>query len=131
MIFRYMIHYVENVEASMTFYERAFGLQRGFLHESGDYGELVTGETKLAFSSRALIRSLGKDPAAPDPARPTHEIAFETADVAAAYAKAVDAGAIPVQAAREEPWGQTTSYVRDRDGYLVEICSPVQLPSPG
>lgn len=49
MIFRYTILYVEDVAASLAFYERAFAMERGFLHESGDYGELVTGATKLAF----------------------------------------------------------------------------------
>jgi hypothetical protein len=24
-----------------------------------------------------------------------------------------------------KPWGQTVSYVRDLDGFLVEICSPM------
>lgn len=43
--FRYTILYVENVEASLGFYGRAFGLETGFLHEGKDYGELVTGET--------------------------------------------------------------------------------------
>ena len=46
MILRYTIMYVENVEQTLSFYERAFGLERGMVHESGDYGELVTGETK-------------------------------------------------------------------------------------
>ena len=50
MIFRYTILYVDDVPATLDFFERAFGLQRGFLHESGDYGELTTGDTKLAFS---------------------------------------------------------------------------------
>lgn len=131
MIFRYTILYVDDVPASLDFYTRAFGLEPGFLHESGDYGELATGGTKLAFSSTALMRQLGKTPAAPQPAHPVFEIAFETEDVPAALDRALSAGAVPVQEARAEPWGQTTSYVSDPDGYLVEICSPVQLPSPG
>ncbi|KAA5805356.1 VOC family protein [Alkalicaulis satelles] len=131
MIFRYTILYVENVAASLEFYERAFGLERLFLHESGDYGELATGETKLAFSSRTLMRSLGKEPGQPGLKTPVFEIAFETSDVAAALERAIKAGATLVQKARQEAWGQTTSYVGDRDGYLVEICSPVQLPSAG
>ena len=60
MIFRYTIMYVVNVETTLTFYEQAFGLTRGMLHEAGDYGELITGETKLAFSSVELMRQLGK-----------------------------------------------------------------------
>jgi len=131
MIFRYTILYVDNVAASMAFYETAFGLERNFLHEGGDYGELKTGETRLAFSSTALMRQLGKSPKKPDADSPVFELAFETNDVAAALARAVKAGATLKQDAREEDWGQTTSYVSDPDGYLVEICSPVQLPSAG
>jgi catechol 2,3-dioxygenase-like lactoylglutathione lyase family enzyme len=129
MIFRYTILYVEDVSASLDFFEKAFGLERAFLHESGDYGELTTGTTKLAFSSKELMRQLDKNPASPRPDAPTFEIAFETDDVAGALQRAVDVGATLIQNARDEPWGQTTSYVSDPNGYLIEICSAVQLPS--
>ncbi|MFV0491435.1 MAG: VOC family protein [Pseudorhodobacter sp.] len=129
MIFRYTILYVDDVTATLDFYERALGLERGFLHEEGDYGELVTGETKLAFSSTALMRQLGKDPGKADPKHPVFELAFETNDVNSALARALAAGATLVQDAREQPWGQTTSYVSDPNGHLIEICSPVQPPN--
>jgi lactoylglutathione lyase len=77
------------------------------------------------------MRPLGKAPGKPGPTAPVFEIAFETDDVQAAFDRAVEAGAQPVQQVREEPWGHTTSYVCDLNGYLVEICSPVQLPSAG
>ncbi|WP_349358539.1 VOC family protein [Stappia sp.] len=125
MKFRYTILYVEDVARTLAFYERAFGLETGFLHESGDYGELVTGRTKLAFSSRALMTQLGKAPARADPQAPVFEIALETDDVAGTLARARAAGAGLVQDVRAEAWGQTTAYVSDPDGYLVEICSPV------
>lgn len=125
MHLRYTILYVEDVSASMSFYENAFGLKRKMLHEAGDYGELETGSTVLALSSRKLLSELGKNPGSPDPERPTFELAFETESVDAALKKAVEAGAFLVQEAKEMPWGQTTSYVRDIDGFLVEICSPV------
>lgn len=131
MKFRYTILYVDNVSDALDFYESAFGIKRSFLHESGDYGELSTGETKLAFSSTDLLRQLGKSPMPPSSAKPTFEIAFETDDVASAQTHAIEAGAVLVQEARDESWGQTTSYVSDPNGYLIEICSPVQLPSPG
>lgn len=131
MKLRYTILYVDDVAATLDFYERALGLTRGFLHEAGDYGELATGDTKLAFSSQALMQALGKSPGKADTAAPVFEIAFEVADVPAAFDRAVAAGAIVVQPPRTEPWGQMTSYVSDPDGYLVEICSPVQLPSAG
>jgi lactoylglutathione lyase len=125
MIFKYTIFYVENVALTLQFYENAFGLKTAFLHEAGDYGELETGQTKLAFSSRALMRSLGKNPLSANPKSPSFEIAFETTDVEGSLAKAITAGAVLVMEPKLQPWGQVISYVSDFDGYLVEICSPV------
>jgi len=132
MIFRYTILYVDDVAATMTRFERAFGLERAMLHESQDYGELATGQTKLAFSSRSLMESLGKTPGRADRARPVFEVALEVpADqVSGAYERALEAGFEAAQAPRAEPWGQTTSYVVDPvDGFLIEICSPVAAQS--
>ena len=50
----YTIIYVPSVKESLQFYMGAFGLEQKFLHESGDYGELKTGETTLSFASHAL-----------------------------------------------------------------------------
>jgi catechol 2,3-dioxygenase-like lactoylglutathione lyase family enzyme len=58
MTFGYTILYVTDVEKTVAFYESAFGLKRKFVHESG-YGELDTGETKLAFASVELATSSG------------------------------------------------------------------------
>ncbi len=54
MQLRYIILYVPDVGAAMDFYARAFALELRFLHDGGDYGEMATGETRLAFSSRAI-----------------------------------------------------------------------------
>ena len=123
--FRYTILYVDDVKATLNFYEAAFGLQTAMLHESGDYGELDTGSTKLSFSSLKLMKELGKNPSKVNSNMPSFEIAFETNDVATALAKALSAGAALVQEAEDMPWGQTTAYVSDNNGFLVEICSPV------
>lgn len=130
MIFKYTILYVENVRQTLEFYEAAFGFEIGFLHAAGDYGELVTGGTKLAFSSTKLMQDLGKNPSKPNADAPAFELAFETGDVDGALQKALAEGAALVQNVRQEPWGQTTAYVTDVNGYLIEICSLVQLPSP-
>lgn len=128
MIFRYTILYVDDVPSTLTFFTKAFGLELGFLHESNDYGELITGDTKLAFSSTSLMQQLGKNPAKSIANAPTFEIALETDDVRAALKNAIDAGAQLVQDVKVEPWGQTTSYVSDPNGYLIEICSAIQAP---
>ena len=128
MIFRYTILYVQNVPQTLGFFKSAFGFETVFLHESNDCGELDTGQTKLAFSSIELMRQLGKSPASKPVANPSFEIAFETADVAGALAKAVKAGAELVQDVQKMPWGQTTAYVRLPEGILIEICTAVQTP---
>ena len=127
MKFGYTIVYVPDPAASLDFFERAFGLQRRFLHESG-YGELATGETTLAFASHAL--GAGNLPAgyvrADASAQPLGvEVAFVTEAVDDAYAKALAAGAAPLKAPLDKPWGQRVAWVRCPDGTLVELCSPV------
>ncbi len=93
MKFKYTILYVDDVAATLHFFETAFGMPCSFLHDSGDYGELETGSTKLAFSSLRLMKDLVKSPAAALPSAPVFEIAFETDDVAGALKKAIAAGA--------------------------------------
>ena len=53
------------------------------------------------------------------------QLALTTADVPAAVAKAVVAGAELIQPPQDMPWGQTVAYVIDLDGFLVELCTPV------
>lgn len=132
MKFGYTILYVPNVEEAVSFYETAFGLKRAFVYES-DYGEMITGETKLAFASVELARSNGVsfDESVLHGPAPAIEIALVTEDVAIAFTKAVEAGAIPIAEPKQKPWGQTVGYVRDINGFLVELCSPlVAPPSP-
>jgi len=129
LTFKYTILYVKNVTATLIFFEAAFGFKRAMLHESGDYGELDTGDTTLSFSSLELMSNIGKNPGKVNAANPTFEIAFQTNDVPKALAKAIEAGAILVQDAEEMPWGQTTAYVSDNNGFLIELCTPVSAQS--
>jgi lactoylglutathione lyase len=129
MRFGYTILYVPNVADSLLFFERAFGLSRRFLHESGDYGELETGATTLAFASNELgaMNLPNGFVSASASARPLGvEIALVTPDVATAHATAMAAGATELNAPDTKPWGQVVSYVRCPDGTLVELCTPVQ-----
>ena len=50
----WVIVYVRDPASSVDFYERAFGLKRRFVHESGDFAELDTGSTRLAFATLEL-----------------------------------------------------------------------------
>lgn len=123
MRFGYTILYVRDVAASVDFYERAFGLERRLLHESGQYAELDTGATALAFAAHSLAAESVRELARLDPAG--FEICLVDEDVEGAYARAVAAGAEAVSEPEEKPWGQRTAYVRDPDGTLIEIASPM------
>ncbi len=123
----YTIIYVADVPRSIAFYEAAFGLQRKFIHESNLYGELDTGETTLAFAGveAAEINGLSVLPNTPKGPAAAWEICLVTDNVRTAFDRAVSKGCTPVSAPSDKPWGQTVSYVRDLDGCLVEIASPV------
>ena len=128
MKFAYCIVYVADVEASLGFFERAFGLARRFVAPGGAYGELETGATALAFAQHDTARgNLGQDYlAAADAVRPLGmEVGIATDDVAAACERAVACGATLLKAPATKPWGQTVAYVRAPDGTLVELCTPM------
>jgi uncharacterized glyoxalase superfamily protein PhnB len=48
-----------------------------------------------------------------------------TPDVNGLYDRALKAGAASVTAPEVKPWGQTVAYVRDSNGFLVELCTPL------
>jgi lactoylglutathione lyase len=125
--FGYTILYVRDVAASLEFYERAFEQRRRLLHESGQYAELETGPTTLAFAAHELASANlpeGLEPGT-DGGRPgDFEVCFVTENVEGAFARALEAGAEPVSEPQVKPWGQHAAYVRDPDGTLVEIASP-------
>ena len=123
MKFGYTIIYVDGVEATIAFYEKAFGLQRDMVVE-GEFGQLATGETKLGFAAKKMLHGPGQF-ASPDGKVLGVEIALTTDDVPAAFAKATVAGAKPVSQPEKKPWGQTVAYVRDNNGFLVELCTPM------
>lgn len=129
MKYGYTIVYVPSVQDTLDFYNKAFGFEIRFLHESKAYGELDTGETTLAFASHEMgdmnlggkyVRSNVND----EPLGV--ELAFVTEDVAAAYTKAVAAGATALKESEIKPWGQTVAYVRAADGSIIELCSPIR-----
>ena len=127
MKFGYTIIYVADVAATVVFYETAFGLTRRFIHESGQYAEMETGATALAFAANEMAKhhgfrirtnSQGDLPAG-------FEVCLVSATPGKAYDRAVAAGAVAVKPVSTMPWGQEVGYVRDLNGCLVELCSPM------
>ncbi len=122
----YAIIYVQDVPATVTFYEKAFGLTRRFIHESNLYAEMETGATVLAFAGEPMAAANGLSILPNRTSTPPagFEIALVSDDPAAAFSKAIAAGASAVKEPERKPWGQVVGYVRDLNGCLVELCSP-------
>lgn len=123
----YTILYVQDVNKTVTFYEKAFGLTRGFMDDTHGYAEMETGATKLAFISYEMAETNGVDfgQLGRVTVPPAFEIAFVTDDVAGAFNQAIASGASELKKPTQKPWGQIVSYVKDCNGMLVEICSPM------
>jgi lactoylglutathione lyase len=126
--FAYTILYVKDVIKAIEFYELAFGFTRKFVTPDNSYGELLTGNTTLSFASVELANTnlkhgfiesnLKNKPFAV-------EIGFTTDDVEKTLKAAVNAGATIVENTKAKPWGQIIAYVRDPNGFLIEICTPM------
>ncbi len=126
----YTICYVDDVRSTLDFYNAAFGLVERFITPEGDYGELETGATTLAFAANSLadvnLRDAGGFVRLDDLTRPPGiSITLITDDVAGALQAAVAAGARRYVDPTEKPWGQTAAYLLDPNGVLVEIATPV------
>ena len=129
MKYAYTIIYVENVTETIEFYKRVFGFEQKFITPENDYGELISGETTIAFASIELGNSnfkqrfekinKSKDPVGV-------EMAFTTKNIETDFKKAIEEGAIEFESLVEKPWGQKVGYVLDNNGFLIEICTPIK-----
>jgi lactoylglutathione lyase len=120
----YVVHYVPDVTATSAFYKAAFGLETRFIAE-GQFAELITGDTALAFAQESFVESMigPFQRNRPDAPPAGIEIAFVVEDVELAYRKALLHGAAAITEPTQKPWGQVVAYVRDNNGALVELCT--------
>lgn len=126
--FAYTILYVSDVKKSVDFYAGAFGFEVKFIAPGDDYAELLTGNTTLSFASHSLANSnlaAGFQESKPGSKPFGMELGFATPDVEAAVNSALAQGASLVEKPKEKPWGQVVAYVRDPDGFLIELCTPM------
>jgi lactoylglutathione lyase len=127
MTLGWVIAYVDDPAAAAAFYEATFGLRTDFV-VPGEYAQMDTGPTKLAFATYALARGNfhgGVHRAGNDGPPPNVEIVLVAKDVDAAYQVAVDAGCEPLAAPVDKPQGQRVGWVRDPFGLLVELATPL------
>ncbi len=121
----YVILYVNSVQDSTEFYSSALSLEHKFTHESGDYAEMVTGETVLAFCNHKLANDILKQDyvkASLSEIPLGSQITFAPGNVENAYHKAIDAGAKSVAAPEIKPWNFEVAIVQDCDGHIIEFA---------
>lgn len=129
MKYAYTILYVESVIETIEFYEKAFGFTRKFITPEKDYGELISGETTISFATIELGNSNFKNgfEKITQAKKPFGvELAFTTENIENDFQNAIDSGATEFEPLIEKPWGQKVGYLRDNNGFLIEICTPIK-----
>jgi len=126
--FKYTILYVSDVTRAIQFYEQVFGFVRKFITPEKDYGELITGETTISFAKHSLAQtnlSAGYQESSRLAKLFGIELGVITDNVEDLVDKVWEYNGIIVEQPTVKPWGQTVSYVRDLDGFLIELCTPL------
>lgn len=127
--YAYTILYVENVEESMEFYQQVFGFEQKLITPEKDYGELLSGTTTLAFANLELGKSNFRQGFTQSSLneRPFGiELAFATEHVEEVMETALKHGATLLEETVTKPWGQKVGYLRDVNGFIVEVCTPIE-----
>ena len=119
---------VPDVGAAVDFYQRAFGLEIRYLHPSGQYAEMKTGEALISFTGEKLwenmmVGDLTYDRAVPSDPPKGGFIALTFDDIEAALTRALAAGALMLTGPSRKPWGQTIAIIRDLNGHLIELAT--------
>ncbi len=130
--YAYTILYVSDVPKTIEFYKKAFGFEQKFLTPENDYGEIVSGSTTIAFANFALGHSNLKKGFAESKLSEKPfgiELAFTTTEVEKVMENAIKNGAALLEEAVTKPWGQQVGYLRDINGFMIEVCTPI--PSQG
>ncbi|MCK8454222.1 VOC family protein [Bacillus safensis] len=124
MKMKYTILYVNDVEASIHFYQHVLGFPIKLRVES--YVEFDTGDVTLSINSRQDVKeALGLPVPEANQASHTFEIGFVVDEVAQTIASMKEKGVSIIKEPAKKPWGQTVAYVSDPDGHFIEICDAI------
>lgn len=124
--FGYTIFYVKDVLNTADFYIAAFGFELAVSTPDGAYAALNTGTTTLAFCEIDFAaKNIGSEFIVGGAGLMPMEIGFVVDDVMRAYQHALLHGAMSVLPPTTKPWGQIVSYLKDPNGFLIEICSAI------
>lgn len=111
-----------DIQRLVGFYERVTGTAA--VWSTPDFAEIVTAAGTLAIGSVRTVALFGEGSARPADNR-TAIIEFQVADVDADYARLRDAVDDFVNEPTTMPWGNRSLLLRDPDGTLVNLFTPV------
>lgn len=118
--------FVSDLHRMVEFYRDTLGFEIVWDGE-GPYAEFNNHGVRFSMYERAqLSKLLGQEPTYPSGVNGTFELSIDlptSADADREYERAVRAGARPIYAPRDEPWGMHSSMVADPEGNLIEIGS--------
>jgi catechol 2,3-dioxygenase-like lactoylglutathione lyase family enzyme len=118
--------FVADLPRMAAFYRDLLGFELDW-DGAGPYAEFKHEGVRFSMYTRALLPGLlGQEPGYPTGLNGTFELAIDlptSTDVDGEYARLVQAGARPVYAPRDEPWGMRSSMIADPEGNLIEIGS--------
>ncbi len=118
--------FVSDLPKMVAFYRDVLGLEIEW-DGNGPYAEFHHEGIRFSMYERRLLPELlGQTPSFTSGINGTFELALDLPhfeDVDPAFERIVTAGATPVYAPRNEPWGMRSSMVTDPEGNLIEIGS--------
>lgn len=118
--------FVSDIREMVRFYRDVVGVEIEW-DGKGPHAEFKhEGIRFMMFERKELQDYLGAEMSFPKGINGTFELAIDLprfADVDKEFERYVMAGAKPVLAPRNEPWGMRTSYVTDPEGNLLELGS--------
>ena len=118
--------FAADLKRMVAFYRDVLGFEIEW-DGQGPYAEFKNEGVRFSMFERAQLPALlGEAPAYPGGLNGTFELAIDyptSAGADRAYARVIAAGAQPVYAPRDEPWGMRSSMIADPEGNLIEIGS--------
>lgn len=128
MKYAYTICYVKDVTETVTFYEKAFWFKRKMITDEWDYAEVDSDETTLWFASIELwIDNLWENfTIGSNKINPFWiELAFITENLEQDFESAIKAWATLFKTIETKQWWQKVWYLRDNNGFLIELAEPM------
>lgn len=117
----YVIHYVESLTRSVTFYRDVIGLRVRI--EGDGYVEFETANTKFSLFERSKLPQLigreGGDP-------PCGEIGFLVDDVDSEAERLRHLGVEILTGPVDRPWRERTLHIADPDGHVIEFAQKLR-----